>query len=79
MTFPYSHMSRDELISRAELEGDALAKALARELDDVRDEIEGYQADVRVAEEKQEEAEDEVSRLKDELGALVEAPQSGPM
>lgn len=51
--FPYSHMSREELISRAELEGDSLARALARALEEAQDEVE--------------EAKEEIPGLKDEL------------
>jgi hypothetical protein len=37
--FPYSHMSRDALITAAELEGDGLSKELAAQLVEAMDEL----------------------------------------
>lgn len=73
MTFPYSHMSRDELISRAELEGDALALALAAELDLAEQEAKGLLASVATAEEKRDEAETDKETAEADLQSAEEA------
>lgn len=69
--FPYSHMTREELLTRAELEGDGLSRALARELDLSEEERLSAEAGEKEAKEEAEERADETrdaERLADECG-----------
>ena len=69
--FPYSHMTREELISRAELEGEGLSRALAAQLDESEEERLSAEAGEKEAKEEAEERADEArdaERLADEIG-----------
>lgn len=69
--FPYSHMTREELLTRAELEGDGLSRALAQELDLSEEERLSAEAGEKEAKDEAEERLDDIrdaERLADEIG-----------
>lgn len=74
--FPYSHMTREELISRAELEGDGLSRALAAQLEDAETERLEAVAEKEAAE-KVAEIEENATKEADDRATNAEADLDG--